>query len=441
MGQSPTPKALPDAPVVIVVGGGYGGSSAAKVLDASGLFNVLLLSRTDYAYLTYAGLRVVVDPSFQAKTTIPYDKLMVHGNFLHGEVAEMTPTEVRVHGLPQALTFDHLVIATGNAYAFPTSQSPPTKEQMHSALQDSHTSAKEAKRILVVGGGALGCELAGELATAFPSKQITLVQSGESLLSTEGSPKLAAAVQEALTKLKVKLLLGQRVDVAELKSQSQGGPVQFATTPDATYTTTKGEEIKADLVFLCLGGRVNSQSYATGFESSVDERGHLLVKPGTFEVGEYNNVFAIGDCSTAETVGRGYFAVQQGDTLAKQMITREKARLAKIKAPKVSPYKATETKPTIITLGPNNGLGQLPNGWMMPGFVTALKNGDLFASKTWPDWNQSKAGVPETRKSAPEHLANLQSALKLPAGTDLQETIAAVRAAIPAWNTDERTHT
>ena len=46
--------------VVVVVGGGYGGVIAAKELDATGQFNVVLIDRKDYFLHNLAGLRASV---------------------------------------------------------------------------------------------------------------------------------------------------------------------------------------------------------------------------------------------------------------------------------------------------------------------------------------------------------------------------------------------
>lgn len=47
--------------MVAIVGGGYGGVMAAKELDATNEFNVVLIDRKDYFLHNLAGLRAAVD--------------------------------------------------------------------------------------------------------------------------------------------------------------------------------------------------------------------------------------------------------------------------------------------------------------------------------------------------------------------------------------------
>lgn len=75
-------------------------------------------------------------------------------------------------------------------------------------------------RILVIGGGTVGVELAAELCEHFPSKEIVIVHSGEHLLNRNNTP--TRAVQHAttfLTSRGVKLILSERV-VAQRGSNS-----------------------------------------------------------------------------------------------------------------------------------------------------------------------------------------------------------------------------
>ena len=58
--------------------------------------------------------------------------------------------------------------------------------------------------MLVIGGGAVGLEVAGEVATDFPEKQVTLVHSGKALLDTY-PPRLGSLVLSQLQQLGVKV--------------------------------------------------------------------------------------------------------------------------------------------------------------------------------------------------------------------------------------------
>jgi len=50
---------------------------------------------------------------------IPYNKLMLNGTVMHGEVVEVGPKGVVINGRESPINFDYLVLATGSSYAFP----------------------------------------------------------------------------------------------------------------------------------------------------------------------------------------------------------------------------------------------------------------------------------------------------------------------------------
>ena len=61
----------------------------------------------------------------------------------------------------------------------------------------------------MVGGGAVGVELAGEIMNTFPEKHVTLIHSGTTLVSTNFGPKFSKKVRNQLEQLfDVHIVLG-----------------------------------------------------------------------------------------------------------------------------------------------------------------------------------------------------------------------------------------
>jgi len=66
-------------PVVLVIGGGYGGITCAKALDKTGHFFVVLIDRKSYFLHNVAALRATVEQNFARKILVPYDRLLKNG--------------------------------------------------------------------------------------------------------------------------------------------------------------------------------------------------------------------------------------------------------------------------------------------------------------------------------------------------------------------------
>lgn len=140
----------------------------------------------------------------------------------------------------------------------------------------------DAESVLIIGGGPVGVELAGEIVTEFPGKTVTIVHSGDRILEFLG-PKASKKTLKWLTEKGVEVILKDRVDNVE----SQRPP---------TYETSKHVEIKADTHFMAIGKKVGIKWIESSefLKQKVTVDGHLHVKPTT-QVEGHNNVFAAGD--------------------------------------------------------------------------------------------------------------------------------------------------
>jgi len=177
---------------------------------------------------------------------------------------------------PISIGWRHLVIATGARFrepAIPGLTRFWTSEQVY-ASEDRPGSA------LIVGGGAVGCEIAQVLAR-FGSR-VTLVQHGAQLLPRE-EPAIASALAAALAEDGVDVRLGAEVaGVAE----ASGG---------ARITLDTGWETTVERVIVAIGKRPNTTGLGLerlGIEP--DERGGLAVDDRC-RVSGRTDVWAAGD--------------------------------------------------------------------------------------------------------------------------------------------------
>ena len=111
MNQDPQPR-----PTVVVIGGGYGGVSVAKALDAD--VDVVLVEPKDAFVHNIGALRALVEPTFLPNIFLPYDRLLAHGRVVRDRAVEVSAHRV-VLASGEAIAADYVVLATGSTYPFP----------------------------------------------------------------------------------------------------------------------------------------------------------------------------------------------------------------------------------------------------------------------------------------------------------------------------------
>ncbi|MEJ2763732.1 FAD-dependent oxidoreductase [Photobacterium sp. MCCC 1A19761] len=211
-----------------------------------------------------------------------YSKLGV--NCIQGDARILSPWEVEVNG--QRITTRNIVIATG---ARPLVPPIPGLEKVNYYTSDTIWSLKtQPKRLLVLGGGPIGCELAQSFARL--GSHVTLVEMAEQLLVREDADA-AALVMHSLQSDGVDVKLGHRAMRFEATQDAQGQPV-FRAYLD--WNQEKQVVVEFDALLLALGRVANVQGFgleALGIETT--ERGTVQVN--AFMQTAYPNIFAVGD--------------------------------------------------------------------------------------------------------------------------------------------------
>ncbi|RMZ78272.1 hypothetical protein DV736_g6693, partial [Chaetothyriales sp. CBS 134916] len=188
------------------------------------------------------------------------------------------------------LQYDYFLAATGLRRAWPAVPvSLRRKEYVLETSAHVDTVQNASHGVVVVGGGAVGVEIAGELKYTHPSTKVTLIHSRGMLLSSEPLPddcKLAAL--QALRDLDVEVILNQRVFQIRDIQDDQGKTRRELTLQD-------GSKVIAGHVMPAITKNVPATSYLP--ESVLDEEGMVKINSLLRFVDEGNDPYhlAAGD--------------------------------------------------------------------------------------------------------------------------------------------------
>jgi len=225
---------------VIVVGGGYAGAAVARALDEAA--EVRLIHARDRFVHNVAAIRAVVDPSLLDRILIPYDRLLRRGSARQSFVVGVSSRGVTLADGEQ-IEGDVVVVATGSHYATPFKPQGETTREFAENLRAAHSNLMTANAVAIVGGGAVGVELAGEISSAYPSKAVMLVSGSPSVMPGY-SDKLADALAAQLRSKEVSLRFNRRVENLAARDRP------FAGSPDEDLGGAHGQ-----LIFPALGAR------------------------------------------------------------------------------------------------------------------------------------------------------------------------------------------
>ena len=151
-------------PRVVVVGASFAGLYAAKGLRS--IADVVLVDASDEWEYT-PSVHEVLGGRRKADTILtPLNETLPGVEFVKGVAVAASTNEVHVElrdGEMKRLAYDHLVISVGCAYARPIKAALPESDR-RAQLAGAQRELRDASSVLVVGGGAVGVEVAGELA-------------------------------------------------------------------------------------------------------------------------------------------------------------------------------------------------------------------------------------------------------------------------------------
>jgi apoptosis-inducing factor 2 len=311
----------PSSPTVVVVGGGYGGTAAARALDD--VAHVVLVEPRDAFVHNIGALRAVVDPAWAPRIFLPYDRLLTNGRVVCDRAVQVAADRVLL-GSGEEIRPDFIVLATGSSYPFPAKSDLAETDQALAKYRTTHSQLAAAKSVLLLGAGPVGIELAGEITAAWPDKRVVLADIADDILPGPYKPELRSELRRQLSERNVELVLGAH-DPADLE---------------------------ADIVFRTHGVSPETGYLADDLAAARTADGRVAVTPELRAAG-HDTVFALGDIA-ADHVQKAATAQRHAPVIAdniRTLITGD-GELA-----------AYEPFPTaiVVPIGPSGGAGQLPD--------------------------------------------------------------------------------
>ena len=340
---------MPDGvkrPRVVIVGGGFGGISAAKALKRAHA-DVTLIDRTNHFTFQPLLYQVATAALAPSDITAPIRYILrrqKNAEVLMGDVREIDPKKrvVRLDDSLREIPYDYLVVATGSRHAYfghnewepyapglkAIEDASEIRRRFLLAFENAEKSLDEREQqefmtFVIVGGGPTGVELAGSLPyiarKALGPDFRRIDTSRTKVILVEAGPRILPSFPEGLAARAARDLTDLGVDVRVNSAVTRVGPDGVSI----------GEEtIRARTAFWAAGN--NASPVGRFLDAPLDRAGRIQVNPD-LSVPGHPEIFVVGDLAALMQDGRlvpgvGPAANQEG-SFAGKMIVRELNRL------------------------------------------------------------------------------------------------------------------
>jgi NADH:ubiquinone reductase (H+-translocating) len=327
---------LVSRPRIVIVGGGFGGLTAARALRSAPVDVTLVDRRNHYLFqpLLYQVATGVLSPADIAMPLRVLLRAQRNATVLLGDVGaiDLHSRVVSADAGRLRLPFDYLIVATGSRHSYfnhpewesiapglkTLDDAREIRRRFLLALEQAERSTDPAERdalltFVIVGGGPTGVELAGVLPTlarrGFRRDFRRLDLNRVRVLLVEGGPRLLAAFPEALS---VRALR----DLQDLGVECRTGAIVTQVTADAVHI---GEERIATRTVLWAAGNTAS-ALVRAMGVATDRAGRAVVLPD-LSIPDHPHVFVVGDAAAVpEVPGLAAAANQMGEHAARMIV-------------------------------------------------------------------------------------------------------------------------
>lgn len=242
---------------------------------------------------------------------------------------------------------DHLVLASGSGYPFPAKMDTDDTAEALDRIRAAHKELAGAQRVLIVGAGPVGLELAGEVKGVWPRKHVTVVDPAERLMPGF-APEMRDDLRRQLDALGVELLLGTAL--AREPSTVPGRAEAFSVA-------TAGGELSADIWFRCHGVSVSGDYLGEELAGARTPQGHLRVTDTlnlSVDGRVQPHIYALGDLTALAESKMAAYAMRHAEVVAANILARIRGEEP------AAVYRPSPIPSILLPLGPSGGVGQVP---------------------------------------------------------------------------------
>ena len=277
---------------ILVIGGGASGLSAAISAKSNNPDKSVIVVRKEEQVLVPCGIPYIFGSLYSSDKNIIPDKNLL-GIGVEIKIAEVTYVDIEnnicTFKNDEKIQFEKVIFATGSIPTKPKWLKGADLENVFTIpknkvyLDEMHTKIKTLKKVITIGAGFIGVEMADEMNKV--GWDVTLIELEESILNRAFDKEFGDIAEELLMSRGVNVITGK--GVKEIVGTE--GKV-------SKVILTSGEELDADAVVLSMGYAPNTKlAEISGIE---------LNKYGFIKTCEYmrvencsNDIFAVGDCA------------------------------------------------------------------------------------------------------------------------------------------------
>ncbi|OBA19314.1 FAD/NAD(P)-binding domain-containing protein [Metschnikowia bicuspidata var. bicuspidata NRRL YB-4993] len=250
------------------------------------------------------------------KTVKPNNNDTVEVTYVQGSITDLRSKSASYHLNNRtdevgSIEFNYSVIATGRNRHWPTSPLAYNYQSYMEEMVEFRRQVDTCQKIAVIGAGAVGIEIAGDVKNNCPDKEVFLIHPHDKFPPEPLPEKFKDLIRDSLERGGVKVMTGYRV-----KSELDDHELEF----------TNGEKFKTDLNYWCSKFENNTKLLSSELETFISPKNNIhvndflqLTHPDSQE--HLPHVFAIGDLVELPMIKSAGWALYMGRQVANNIVS------------------------------------------------------------------------------------------------------------------------